>query len=332
MTPKLFKESNNSKAEEIKKNLPVNLNLDFKTISPFIAQVEHNHLLPVLGKPLFDKLVNYYNSEPQENEYYNTLLDYVQFASIYIAYWEGFDIISVSLSDVGAGTKIEGDKRLYRYQEDNIKEALKNHGFNQIDIIIEYLTDHIAKFPDFELSEYWSKLTNSLVPDTATFNRYYNINSSRLLFQKMKYFITQVEEIDICERIGRNMFDDMIEHRDLPKYKAIERYLQGYVVFKSVAAGIVEMGKIPTERGLVVKKNTTTGNIAGQIEQPVGTAALEKTAKLYSEKAESYMASAIHYIKNHKQDYPLFFAFTGEDVSEDRVIRRDNTNKKTFWA
>jgi hypothetical protein len=332
MTPKLFNSGANQKAEEIKRNLPVNLNTDFKTIAPFIAQVEQKYILPILGKQLFDALVLYYEQAGTAIESYEKLLDYVQYATIYIAYWYGFDIISVSLSDAGAGTKIEGDKRLYRYQEDNIKSSLKNQGFDQIDLIVSFLEDNITTFPDFAASEYYPVLQNSLVPDTTTFNQFYYIDNSRLVFVKMRPYIEQTQEIDLCEQIGREMLEDMIEHKNAPKYVAIMRLIQGFLVFKSLFYGITELGKLPTERGIMIEKNTTTGTIAGLIQQPINSKELETTQRIFNQKAESYMAACIRYIKTHKNEYPSFVDFAGEDAPEDSVIRRDNTNKSIFWT
>jgi len=90
---------------------------------------------------------------------------------------------------------------------------LKNQVFNQLDTILEYLEKHISHFPEFKKSKYYTISKNTFIPDTATFNEIYDINNSRLVFLKMKYFVKDVENIELLFRLGDAFVLDILENQ-----------------------------------------------------------------------------------------------------------------------
>ena len=127
MTPRLFKPENNTKAEEFKEFLPVNVTCSFRSLAPAIAQCEDKYLLPILGETLFSRLAAYYEGGTHDNELLEALLKRSQYAVVRLAYWQDYDLLSVSMSDKGAADNA-GEGRLYKYQADALKKALKNGG------------------------------------------------------------------------------------------------------------------------------------------------------------------------------------------------------------
>ncbi|TSA37424.1 MAG: hypothetical protein D4R64_05735, partial [Porphyromonadaceae bacterium] len=57
-----FKQTLNSKLEEVRKYLPVSLATTFSNISPFIQSAEVNFILPLLGQKLYDLALKFYDS------------------------------------------------------------------------------------------------------------------------------------------------------------------------------------------------------------------------------------------------------------------------------
>ena len=117
MTPRLFKPENNTKAEEFKEFLPVNVTCSFRSLAPAIAQCEDKYLLPILGETLFSRLAAYYEGGTHDNELLEALLKRSQYAVVRLAYWQDYDLLSVSMSDKGAADNA-GEGRLYKYQAD----------------------------------------------------------------------------------------------------------------------------------------------------------------------------------------------------------------------
>ena len=124
MTPLLFSNSSNIHAEEFKKYLPVNINLGFKTISAYLILCENKYIKQLLGESLFETLVRHYQNEQSVNIKLDYLLDLVRYAEIRLAIWQGFDVIASMISDAGIAMNVEKENRLFRYQEENLKNVL----------------------------------------------------------------------------------------------------------------------------------------------------------------------------------------------------------------
>ena len=254
MIPKLFKESENNYAAEFKKFLPVNVNFDFNSLAPSLVKCENKYIVPILGSVLFDKICQYYNNtgsieEPLRGKY-AVLLEKIQFSLVRLAMWSDYDILSVSISDNGAGSKIEQEKRLYRRQEEALKEILKNDGFDTLDDILSFLEESSSSFPNFATSTFYTKNVDSLIRNTQEFNNHYSINNSRLIFLKMKYFIEDVENIELCHRLGSEFVKELIAaDRTQSKYIKIIKPICRFVVYSAIAAGCEEYGKLPSDKG-----------------------------------------------------------------------------------
>jgi len=332
MTPKLFKAEYNTKAEEFKKFLPINVTLSFRSIAPAIALCERKYLIPTLGNELFNKLTEHYNTaEHPEESPLQELLTLCQFALIRLAFWQEYDILSVTLSDKGAADNA-GENRLYRYQAEALKDNLKNEGFDQLDAILEFCEQNIDTLPEFLQSPCYLAAENSLIKNTKEFNSIYYINSSRLVFLKMKYFVTSVEELQLRHHLGDAFCTELLSaDSEIEKYTRILSGIKKFVVFTAIAEGIAELHQMPTDRGLIFQ--TAIANRISEVQYaPVPPEELERVRKEYTQKAERYMSSVIDTLKRYPTDYPDYFAFAGNNAPPSKHIRRDNTNRRIFLA
>lgn len=330
MEPKLFTPQFNEHAEEFKRYLPVNINLRFETVASPLALGEETYLRPLLGVELFNRMVTYVENNPvlDDDSADCILIDKARFALIRLAIWKDYDIIAANISDTGVSAEVDKENRLFRYQEDNLKRTLKEEGFNYLDNILEFLEENSKEFSEFARSGYVLESSQSLIRNTRMFNTYYNIDNSRLVFLKMRHYIRDVELIELQHRIGVEFYQELLAaDESLPKYDAILSYIRNYIVYASVAEGIGELHKLPTEKGLLFE--TTT--MDGVQDSPVSRSQIAETRIRFAQRAEQYLATAIHHIKAHIAAYPSYAAFAG-DSPEDGIIHRDNTNRKIFFA
>lgn len=326
MQPKLFSEDKNTKAAEFKKFLPVNVQFSYETFAPALALAEQNFIIPVLGKQLFAKLVAYYTgSTVKEKE--QTLLEMVQFSLVRLAYWKSYNSLATMITDSGASSEVDQSKRLYRYQEDALMEELKTDGFNQLDVVLEFLEENIEDFPDFKFSDYYTTLQNSFIPTTKIFQQHYNIKGSRLVFLQMKYYISDVEQILLPHYIGRTLMENIMGDMANEKYKPILRQIQKFVVYMAIHNGVSELQKFPLEKGLVFERTTNDGKTVA----PVSTKELERTRTFFMQQADAYKSVFINYLNKHKADFPEYAELAGQDAGASDFIERPST-KKTFFA
>jgi hypothetical protein len=322
MTPKLFSKEKNTGAQEFKEFLPVNVQLMYETVAPALALAEQNFIIPILGRELFEKLAAFYETETGSSAY-KTLLKLVQYAEFRLAYWNSFNELGVMITDGGVSANISASNRLFQNERESLLNELKTNGFNQLDTVIEYLEENIDLFPEFEKSSYFTKLKNSFIPNTATFQELYNINNSRLVFLKMKYFIEDVEQITVPHYIGRKFMEAILDDIDIEKYATILTQLRKFIVYMAIYNGISELHKVPTEKGLIFEKNIGDGKITA----PLSRKELNHTAEYYQTHAEAYRIALMHHLNQNKELYPEYAEFAGTPTPQFR-----GTHKKTFFA
>lgn len=332
MKPLLFREEDNSVAEEFKEYLPVNLNLRFETIAPYLAIAEKKYVISLIGQPLMDDLVSYYDADTfasmADGEKMGELLHKVRFAVIRLALWCGFDAISTQMSDTGFASAIDKENRLFRYQEENLKTSFRREGFDALDDMLEYLDANASEFEHYADSPAYKNCDKSLIKTTEMFDGCYNIERSRIVFLKMRQYVRDVELLRLQHRIGAAFYNELLTaDESVARYAAILPNIRRFVVYQSIAEGIGELHKVPTEKGLVFEENKTDG-----VEvKPLEHAQMMETRIQFAEKAEKYLAAAITHIQSNKSDYPNYTQFAGNSPA-DGIIHRDNTNKKTFLA
>lgn len=330
MQPKLFNETYNTHAEELKRYLPVNINLRFETISSHIVLCEENYIIPLLGNELFTRICDYYSEHPTlaDDCADRTLIEKVRFALVRLAIWKGYDVISANISDVGASAEVDKENRLYRYQEENLKKTLKNEGFDYLDSILEYLESDQNEFNEFGTSKYKLSNADSLIKNTEMFDKCYDIGNSRLVYLKMRQYIRDVEMIELQHRIGHAFYQELLAaDESLPHYSSIMSYIRLYVVYKAVEEGIGELHKLPTEKGLIFETSAMEDVQISTLSQKQ----LMETRERCSRRAEQYLSAALHTIGLSPSDYPNYIGFAS-DSPADGVIHIDNTNRKIFMA
>lgn len=332
MKPTLFRQEDNNAADEFKKYVPVNLNLRFETIAPYIATCEQKYVQSLIGSQLMESLKSYYDADTfayqSDNSKIGVLFEKVRYALVRLAIWEGFDAILTQVTDTGFSSAIDKENRLYRYQEENLRKSFKNEGFNALDDVLSYLDSNAPSFPGISSAPYVQDKAETLIKTTESFNECYNISGSRLVFLRMRQYVRDVELLDLKHRIGDAMYKELLTaDESVARYAAILPNIRRYVVYESVAEGIGELHKMPTEKGLLFEEDKADG-----VElKPLEHSQMTETRMIFHSKAEKYLASAINYIILHRNDYPNYIGFAG-DSPADGVIHIDNTNRKTFFV
>ena len=349
MESRFFNRDKNIDAEEFKKYLPTNVQFGFDSINPALVNVEEIYIKKLLSKPLFDKLAAFYAESISESstsgsgsdsssgsestsgvvsdEKMMTLLGLVQSCALKLAYWKEYPTLAVVITDAGAKAAVDKDSRLFKYEYYDIMKKLKNDGFDQMDIVINYLLDNIADFQDFKESVCYPNFAKSFVPTTELFDSIYNINGSRLVFLKLRQYISYVEDIELDFKIGTDFKNEIFTNNTEEKYKQVIDWIQKFVVYLAVANGISELGKDFTDRGVIFESLED-----GMMKKQVMGKDLLKTMEQSRYIADQYIAKCLQYLKKNISDYPLFSEYIGESQDITAQFKRDNNNKKSFFA
>jgi len=322
---------------EIQNHLVVGNGTEFNRVKPHISNAETAYIQPLLGSGLFTQLQDYYDAKPLGSgssdfnvEQMEALLLKIQKSLIHLAYWMGFQVLNATISDSGfKRTETTTTKGLYHYQEDELKEYFKTAGFNAMDEALEYLETNIVYFDDFDTTPTWTVIKSAFIPNTKTFNSIIDINSSRLTFLRLKSYAGLVEDMEIHPILGSVIFDyikaEMVKDEPAAKVLAILPYIRKPIAYLSTAMLMEESGADLTEKGLYFESTSAT-TISGKNKQPANADRIALLAARNRSLGNAYLDQLKSYLAANTTDWPTYSGQTGS------VFRRDNTDKKTFWA
>ena len=198
--------------------------------------------------------------------------------------------------------------------------------------MLEWCHRNLDQLPEFLQSPAYTDAKSLIVGTTKEFNDIFHIGGSRLVFLKMRHFVRTAQETELRHRLGRAFCEELLTaDTNEERYARILPEVKKFTVFWSVADGIGELHRLPTEQGMVFE----TAQAASGSDTAVSVVPpqeLEQMAAEYRRKAERYMASVISTLKAHIADYPAYRAFAGDNAPKNEVFRRDNTNRKIFFA
>ena len=331
----LFSKEKNAKMEEIREFIPVSVSSDFDSFAPHIANAGRDYLIPVIGKAMYDELVEFYEATTPDHPtdvQLNTaeLLNLVQSAVIHLACWIGFDLLNAHISDAGF-KRLESDtiKSMFKYQEDSLKAYFRTNGFNAIDTVLSYLEDNISDFNEFKLSQEYAALKASFIPDTDSFNSIIFINRSRLTFMRMTQHMRLVEDTDIATILGPVAYakvkDEMVKDAPAANVAKLIPYIQKPIAYLASAMLMEESGADLTDNGLYF--TATMPRIGNDTQrQPSSPDRISALVTRNRNFGNAYLDQLRSYLVVNASDWPDVTTSTG------KLFRRDNLMKKTFWA
>jgi hypothetical protein len=331
----LFSKDKNEKMEEIQEFIPVSSSAGFNNFAPHIKNAGRDYLVPVIGKAMYEELVEFsettFPANPSDVQLdMQELLKIAQSAVIHLACWIGFDLLNAFVS--GSGFKRQDTttiKSLFKYQEDALKQYFRTTGFNGIDSVLSFLEEHISSFQEFKMAPEYAKLKSSFIPDTDTFNSIIYINRSRLTFIRMQQHMKLVEEQEIATVLGAAAYAyvkaEMIKDDPAVKVKKLLTYVQNPVAYLASALLMEESGADLTDNGLYFYSSMAISGIDTQ-RQPANDGRVAALVKRNRDIGNAYLDQLRSYLVANAADWKEVPVSTG------KVFRRDNTGKRSFWA
>jgi hypothetical protein len=333
-----FKESTNTKVEEIRKYIPVSVATSFSNVSPLIGSAESKYILPLMGQSLYDQVLSYYTDPAATIEgitvdnkgKFDILIEHIQQSLINLTYYSGFEFLSVSINDSGFHRQeSESEKSLYKYQEEAIKNQFKDAGFNGLDTMLEFIESNPAVFLLFAESASYTLRKESIIPSTRVFDSLVNINESRLVFLKIKRFITEVEDFDIKAALGSTLFDlvkaEIVKPAPAEKIKALLPYIQKPLAHLALSKAFRSLGMHVRDRGVFFQSQESTMQNSTS-EKPLEKETLSAMIQAEKETGEFYLATLREFLVFNASIYTEIIRTSGN------AFVRDNTSKTSFWS
>lgn len=322
----IFSKDKWSNADEIMPFISVSRSLEFQTVEAPLKNAFDKFIRPLLGEYMTGKLIEIYGMATLTDEQ-KRLLQIAQAANARLAFWDNYEEMQMLIGSSGVKRQdSEQANTPYKYQEQALKRGWKEKGFNNLDDLLTYLEAHEDLFPEFAASPYCTENKKSLVRNTAEIDKYYFINGSRLIFLRLQQHIHNVSIGIIRSRIGASVYDALITEiaKDTPeaKYVNLREALAPVVIFYALSRLAKETGNI-TDKGLFFDSLSGAANDNEHVHAPVSDERLTMQANMLE-------ADAITYWKIAEKLLLKEFEYVSD--SGTKIPKRDNNDKKSFWA
>lgn len=318
----IFSSEKWNNASEIRQYVSVTASTTFASLQAPLRNAFEKYIRRLLGDDLTAKLIGFYASTtPTANQ--QRFISLAQAANAFLAFWSEYDEMQLQIDDSGSHRQeSDGQKTPYKYQEQQLRTSWRNKGFNALDDLLVFLENNTTDFPEFAESENYTISKKEIVRSTKEVHEVYWINSSRILFLRLKPHLKIVTDTIIAPRLG-TVYTDMITAFSSSgtvdeKYKKLREKLIPVVVFYAVSRALKESGTL-TERGLFFEKQGASDDAFHTT--PVDPEQIAPQAAMAEADAINYWTIAEKFLKSD-------FSYTV--TSGSRLPKFNNTDKKYF--
>lgn len=329
----LFSKEKWNNAREIAPFVPTSASLSFAKMEAPLAGAEDQFVKPLLGEKMADRLTQCYLNPPEGDVLASQLLQIARRAVVNLAFWHDFDALNLRITDQGFQRQGSADwQGAYKYQEDRMREAFRNRGFNALDFLLDFLEDHVDHFTEFRESQCYSDRSKAIVRSPREANMYVFINSSHIVFMRLQGEFRTVEEYDLAAILGNSLYQQLRRwlngEEEFPEDKALCKLEQfrlacaDFVVKKAAARLIRKTGSL-TERGLYFSA-TAANSLGNDTLTPASDRQIGDRTALADVDAHRAAAALQCFIKNYMGAIV--------DGQTNMGPLRDNDNHNAFFA
>lgn len=334
-----FSKDNWNNGQEMNAVIPVSSALSFEKVYSSLQAADELYLIPVFGSALMATFRSIYDKE-DKSEDEKQLLQELQTAEANLAYYTNFDALQLRITDQGfQRQQTENFGSPYKYQEDRLRHTFKIRGFNAIDSILDLLDAKFVELEGYAEMPVHATTRTDIVQRTAEVNRVHFINNSRLVFLRLVPILTAISYNELRPLLGWQLYTKMLKalnagtaKDEVPAasasgdpsrtYEELRQQCIPFVVKKAVAQLLRETGSI-TDRGLYF-----IGQAAGSSDNQTATPATRREAHDAAAIAEAEaQRNADTLLAFIEWKWPEYFSGHQSDV-----FKRNNNDKKTFWA
>lgn len=313
--------------------VPVSASLSWEKMEGSLRVAQDMYLLPLLGTELMDKLAEICNGEADANRdagasaAYELAVKAAQTAVVCLALWSNYDALQLRLTDQGwQRQETETFKGAYKYQEDALKQMLKNRGFNAIDGLLDILERDPRNFPLYSECPAAMERKGSIVRSTGEVSDVVFINRSHVLFLRLLPELKTVEEMHLAATIGKPLYDSLkagMEDSEKWKYEdcSLERFrirCGRYLIRLAMIRLLLQTGSI-TDRGMYF----VSRSLDGDTSRGASNDEIARQLNQMERDAEAERVSLLAFIRTY---------IPSEYMGDEQRVDRDNDGKRAFWA
>lgn len=224
-------------AQKIQEYVTVHSNFNPDSLKPFLKRANRKYLQSYVGD-LYTELAVPATGENAVIK--NNARDLFEESLCCFSFYLGSAELSLHINDSGISTHESADfKKADSFEKNDFNREMLRNGHEALDHLLKILEANKALFSSYtvELQDQHKEL---LVPDTATFQKYYNINSSRQTFIALLPSMRQVQDQFISSWLCKDFITALRENVSDAKLEVkilLQQAIVAYTVAKTVYEG-----------------------------------------------------------------------------------------------
>lgn len=190
--------------DDIKKHIPLNTNEDIAKFAAQIDRAEQRYLKPVIGLDLYTSLDEYINAEdPTADKALDAIKPLCIAVVANFCYFLSIPQLDVVSTDAGFAVVSNANQApASTARVEKLQQSIKEAGFDAIEALLEFLETNKDDYDEWTSSDAYTMQEQNIINSAAEFSKYLGIENKRLLFARLRDYITTVEDTVLPTYIG----------------------------------------------------------------------------------------------------------------------------------
>lgn len=300
---------------ELKQYIPTSVTLNFEDIRPKIQLVEREVIQRIFSAELITAVSASGASEPmislraimEEAEAHLALLEYIPFGQLQ------FDSsgIRIAVND--------NMKQAFEWQVDDLKDECSRQGWAAVEAALEFLekTDDPAIKAIWKETDHYKNAQKSLISTLREFQRFVNLNNSRILFNKLLPVQDDIQDDVIEPAISKALLTRVLSSgADLDK--RVKKMAAKALAYHTVATGFMDTILVLSDNGPLIIDGMISRQPKAKRTAPQELVTI--IAENYKTRAEAALRELVEFCQANVEHLPEF------KESSNYIEDEDHTN------
>ena len=295
----------------------VNVSMSLSALKSTILITYRKYLQEWLDDAQWEDLVASADAPSEDQE---KLMEYVGLPLALLSMYEYQRIGAVEMGEGGLHRlETEERKTAYKYQENNYRDYMREHGFDAIEMMLDFLEVNEAQYPLWVAGSGYAKNKALFINTARTFRTAYAYYINRDVFESLRALMQDVEHFAILPLIGQAQFDDLkggIYQKALTAAELeLIRRIQGAIAHYTVRYAVVQ--KWVQISGTTIKQTERLEPQSSEKQGIPSGQAISAFIRQENQLANHHISFIEQYLEAHLDSFPLYQAYQEEQATAD---------------
>lgn len=300
----------------------INRSTDWSTIEPHVQMAEDVEIIPAIGQAFYDVLETEYQSTgaiADATKAYTFRL--LRTALAHYAMYIGLPQLNLRAGDAGVNETVGGDVapiRQWVFTLNRLETVKTAHKY--LDMALEHMEKQVeagnTDYDAFKDDDAYTISRERLIPNARVFQRYYNINTSRRAYTRLRPFIRKAEKIYLKPLLD-DFYDELASQHTAGTLTdeniAILPYVQQLLAEWAVLVALPDLNFVNDGDGWRVMENIN----AEMVSQASMAQSIQQLQTRAEQNAATFELQLKNFLYANLGDYPTYRDSDANELTQD---------------